>query len=181
MRKMMTLAVVLVMSVAAFAEAPALQYKMNDIDGKPVNLAERYAGKVVLMVNVASRCGYTPQYKGLEALYQKYKDQGLAIAGFPCNQFGKQEPGSSDDIKQFCEDNYDVDFDLYEKIEVNGDGAAPLYKHLTQADGQGKVKWNFEKFLIGRDGKVIRRYRSKVRPEQIADDIEKALAAGSGK
>jgi glutathione peroxidase len=178
---MISLVIVLMMTVTVFAEAPALQFKMNDINGKPVDLAERYAGKVVLMVNVASRCGYTPQYKGLEALHQKYADKGLAVAGFPCNQFGSQEPGSSDDIKKFCEDNYDVDFDLYEKIEVNGDGAAPLYQHLTKTDGQGAVKWNFEKFLIGRDGQVIRRYRSKVKPEQIADDIEKALAAGDGK
>lgn len=181
MRKLMGLVVVLMMGGMTFAEGPAIQFQMNDIDGKPVNLAERYAGKVVLMVNVASRCGYTPQYKGLEALYQKYSDKGLAVAGFPCNQFGGQEPGSSTDIKKFCEDNYDVDFDIYEKIEVNGDGAAPLYKYLTKTDGEGPIKWNFEKFLIGRDGQVIRRYRSKVKPEQIADDIEKALAAGDGK
>jgi len=178
MRKLMTLTAVLLMTTFAFAEYPALKYTMDNIDGEQVNLADKYGGQVVLAVNVASKCGYTKQYKGLQALHEKYADKGLAVLGFPCNQFGGQEPGSDEDIKQFCESKFDVTFDMFSKIEVNGDSAAPLYQHLKKADDGSDIKWNFEKFLIGRDGQVIKRYRSKVKPEQIAADIEKALAAG---
>jgi glutathione peroxidase len=166
--------------VAADKAASALNFTVKDIDGKDVNLAEKYKGKVLLIVNVASKCGYTKQYSGLEALNDKYADKGLAILGFPCNQFGGQEPGSEQDIKDFCKTNYDVSFDLFSKVDVNGDHAAPLYKYLTSEQApvvdKGPVKWNFEKFLVSREGKVIARYRSKVTPEEIARDIESELA-----
>jgi len=144
-----------------------LNHKMKSLAGKTVDL-EKYRGKVVLIVNVASHCGYTPQYEGLQALHEKYKDKGLAVLGFPCNQFGKQEPGNSEEIAEFCKQNYGVTFDMFEKIDVNGKNAAPLYKFLTSEKGAAKdpgdVKWNFEKFLIGRDGKVAARFRSKADP-----------------
>jgi glutathione peroxidase len=140
----------------------------------------QYQGKVVLIVNVASECGFTPQYKGLQALHAKYKDEGLAILGFPCNQFGAQEPGTSEEIASFCEENYGVDFDMFEKIDVNGKAAAPLYQYLTSAEAvgadAGPVKWNFEKFLIGRDGKVVKRYRSFTTPEALDDPVKAELA-----
>ncbi len=147
-------------------------------NGQSVNLADRM-GKVVLVVNTASKCGFTPQYKGLETLWQDYKDRGLDVIGFPCNQFGGQEPGSSDEIAQFCEVNFGVSFPLMKKIEVNGAGADPLYDWLKSEArgvfGTKKVKWNFTKFLIGRDGKVVRRYAPTVKPEKIAADIEGLL------
>ena len=158
----------------------ALSHTVKDIDGKDVDLS-KYHGKVVLIVNVASKCGYTPQYKGLQALHEEHADEGLAILGFPCNQFGGQEPGSEADVKEFCEENYGVKFDLFSKVDVNGENASPLFKYLTSDEvpvaDKGPVKWNFEKFLIGRDGKVIARFRSKDTPEQIEKAIEKALAA----
>lgn len=145
----------------------ALSFKMKKLDGKEVDLQD-YKGKVVLAVNVASRCGYTPQYADLQALYEEYKDKGLVILGFPCNQFGRQEPGSSKQIAQFCSKEYGVTFDMFEKVEVNGDGACDLYKHLTSTEtkpvAKGKVRWNFEKFLIGRDGQVAGRYNSGANP-----------------
>jgi glutathione peroxidase len=158
----------------------ALNFTMNSLDGKPVNLAEKYRGKVVLMVNVASKCGYTPQYKGLEALYEKYKDKGLVVLGFPANNFGEQEPGTNEEIAAFCEKNYGVTFDMFAKVSVKGDDICPLYKHLTTTtdladDQRGDVKWNFEKFLINRDGKVINRFRSKVAPE--SEEMAKAIEA----
>lgn len=160
--------------------AGALAFAVKDIAGKEVRLDEKYAGKMVLIVNVASRCGYTPQYKGLEELHEKYAEKGLAVLGFPCNQFGSQEPGTDEEIQKFCTSNYSVKFDLFDKIDVNGDKASPLYKYLTGKDApitdKGEVKWNFEKFLVGKDGQVIARYRSKVTPEQIRKDIEVALA-----
>ena len=167
-----------------FAEsAPAtgpLGYTVKDIDGKEVNLASKYGGKVVLIVNTASKCGYTKQYKGLQALHDKYAEQGLAILGFPCNQFGGQEPGSAQEIKDFCDAKFGVKFDLFAKIDVNGDAAAPLYKHLTSPDApvadRGPVKWNFEKFLVGKDGQLIGRYRSKTTPEDLDALIAEALA-----
>lgn len=158
----------------------ALDFTMNSIDGKPVKLS-KYLGKVVLIVNVASKCGHTPQYADLQALYEKYHDQGLEILGFPCNQFRGQEPGDAAQIKSFCQTNYGVTFDLFAKIDVNGPKAAPLYQYLTGPDvpieDQGKVKWNFEKFLIDRKGNVIARYRSKIKPssDEVIDDIEEAL------
>jgi glutathione peroxidase len=153
-------------------------FTVDDIHGKPVKL-DRYKGKVVLIVNTASKCGYTPQYQGLEALYEKYKGKGLEVLGFPCNQFGAQEPGGADEIASFCELNYGVKFPLFAKVDVNGDKAAPVYQYLKAAKpgllGIEAIKWNFTKFLIGRDGAVLARYAPKDTPESIAPDVEKAL------
>lgn len=155
---------------------PALAFEMENLDGKKVSL-DSYSGKVILVVNVASECGLTPQYEGLQGLYEKYKDKGLVILGFPCNQFGSQEPGTAVEIKSFCTKNYGVTFDMFAKIDVNGDKAAPFYKHLTSLDtkpkGSGKVGWNFEKFLIGRDGAVVARFAPTVAPD--ADDLVKQI------
>ncbi len=152
-----------------------LQFKMKSIDGKDVDLA-KYKGKVVLIVNVASECGYTPQYKGLQALHAKYGKEGLAVLGFPCNDFGAQEPGNEKQIKTFCEKNYAVTFDLFAKVNITT-SPSPLFKHLTSKDTNpnhaGPVRWNFEKFLIGRDGSIIDRFASDVDPE--GEDFEKAL------
>ena len=162
-------------------KAGLLDHKMNSLAGKPVDLSQ-YQGKVVLVVNVASKCGLTPQYEGLQQLHEKYKDKGLAVLGFPCNQFGKQEPGDAKQISEFCKQNYGVTFDMFEKIEVNGEKATALYKQLTSkevtAKDPGDVKWNFEKFLIGRDGKVVTRFRSKIEPtsEEMVKAIEAELA-----
>jgi glutathione peroxidase len=154
---------------------------MKAIDGKEVNLAKKYDGKVVLVVNVASQCGLTPQYEGLESLHKKYSKQGLVIVGFPCNQFGAQEPGSEAEILQFCRANYDVSFDLFSKIEVNGDNNAELYKRLTGEGAKfpGKISWNFEKFLIGRDGKVVARFAPRTEPDdpKLVRAIKKELVA----
>lgn len=162
-------------------EVPALlQRKMKGLDGEEVELG-KYAGRVLLVVNTASQCGYTPQYEGLQKLHEKYGEQGLSVVGFPCNQFGEQEPGGDLEIAKFCTDNYHVTFDMFSKVEVNGDGQCELYKELTAADvkpaGKGPVKWNFEKFLIDRDGKIIARFPSKVEPEseELTKAIEKAL------
>ena len=154
-------------------------FKATTLAGQPQDLAE-YAGKVVLVVNTASQCGFTPQYKGLEAIYEQYVDQGLVILGFPCDQFGHQEPGDSDEIGAFCEKNYGVTFPMFEKVDVNGDDAHPLYQWLKGEKGGvlgDRIKWNFTKFLIGRDGQVVKRYGSTTAPEKIASDIERALAA----
>jgi glutathione peroxidase len=160
-------------STAAEPAEKVLHAKMKSIDGKDVDLAQ-YQGKVVLIVNVASRCGYTPQYKGLEELYEKYKDQGFVILGFPCNQFGKQEPGTEAEIAQFCSANYGVTFPMFAKVEVNGPGACQLYKTLkSSASPKGDIKWNFEKFLINKNGEVVGRYLSKVKPE--GEDLRKAI------
>ena len=153
---------------------------VKDIDGKDATLAA-YKGKVVMIVNVASHCGYTPQYKNLEAVYQKYKDQGFVVLGFPCNQFGGQEPGTNEEIKQFCTSKYDVTFPLFDKIEVNGANRHPLYVALAGETSPfpGDIKWNFTKFLIGKDGKIINRFDSKVKPDspEATAAIEAALAA----
>lgn len=155
---------------------PALAFEMENLDGKKVSL-DTYSGKVILVVNVASECGLTPQYEALQGLYEKYKDKGLVILGFPCNQFGSQEPGTAAEIKSFCTKNYGVTFDMFAKIDVNGDKAAPFYKYLTSLDtkpkGSGKVGWNFEKFLIGRDGAVAARFAPTVAPD--ADDLVKQI------
>lgn len=163
------------------AKTPAvLDFHMNSLDGKPVDLS-RYHGKVVLIVNTASKCGATPQYAALQQLHEKYAKSGLAVLGFPCNQFGRQEPGTAQDISTFCTENYGVTFDLFEKIEVNGDGQAPLYKYLTSKDTNpehaGKVLWNFEKFLISRDGQIVARFRTGIEPDsdQVISAIEKEL------
>lgn len=164
----------------------ALSFKMKNLEGKEVDLA-KYQGKVVLIVNVASECGLTPQYEQLQALHKKYADKGLAIVGFPCNQFGKQEPGSATEIREFCTKNYGVSFDLFAKVDVNGDGACDLYKHLTALDvkpkGKGNVNWNFEKFLLDREGKVIARYDPKTKPdaEEVISVIERELGKSNKK
>ena len=153
-------------------------FSADTLQGQTQPLAT-YAGKVLLIVNTASQCGFTPQYAGLEALYQKYKDRGLIILGFPCNQFGAQEPGSADEIGAFCQKNYGVSFPMFAKIEVNGDNAHPLYQHLKKSApgvlGSEAIKWNFTKFLIDRNGQVVRRYAPTDTPEKIAEDIEKLL------
>ena len=154
-------------------------FTVSDIWGDPVPL-DRYKGEVLLIVNVASHCGFTPQYKGLEALQEKYHGRGFDVLGFPCNQFGAQEPGTHEEIQQFCETHYGVTFPLFAKIDVNGDNAAPLYKHLKNAKkgllGTEAIKWNFTKFLVDRKGAVIARYAPNDTPESIAGDIEKALS-----
>jgi glutathione peroxidase len=153
-------------------------FPLTTIDGQHRSLAD-HRGQVLLIVNVASRCGFTPQYTGLEALYRRYKDRGFAVLGFPCDQFGHQEPGDEAEIRQFCSLNYDVTFPLFAKIEVNGPKADPLWTHLKKAQtgllGSTAIKWNFTKFLVGRDGEVIRRYAPADTPEQIGKDIEKFL------
>ena len=153
-------------------------FSVDDIHGKPVKL-DRYKGKVVLVVNTASKCGFTPQYKGLEALYRKYHDQGLEVLGFPCNQFGAQEPGSESEIEQFCEVNYGVTFPMFAKVDVNGDDASPLFKHLKSAKkgilGSEAIKWNFTKFLVDRDGNVVERYAPKTEPKELENDVRTLL------
>lgn len=150
------------------AVSPVLDRTMTTLSGQQVNLAKKYQGKVVLIVNTASKCGYTPQYAGLQKIYEKFHPQGLVVLGFPCNQFGHQAPGDSTHIRQFCTQNYGVTFDMFAKIKVNGPQAAPLYQYLTSKKtplkDQGPIKWNFEKFLIGRNGQLIARYRSAVKP-----------------
>lgn len=161
---------------------PLHDISLTTLDGHPTTLGE-YAGKVLLIVNVASKCGFTPQYEGLQALYQRYADQGLVVLGFPCNQFLFQEPGDPSQIQSFCSTTYGVTFPLFEKLKVRGRGQHPLYKELVTAkDAGGKagaVKWNFEKFLIGRDGEIAGRFRTKVTPDdpQLIAAIEAALAA----
>ena len=139
-----------------------------------------YKGKVLLVVNTASKCGFTPQFKGLEEMYEKYRDQGLEILGFPCNQFGNQDPGSNEEITEFCQLNYGVSFPMFGKIEVNGSGTDPLYEHLKAeapgALGTKRIKWNFTKFLVDASGNVVRRYAPVDKPEAIAKDIEALLA-----
>ncbi|CAB1274738.1 glutathione peroxidase [Candidatus Nitrosacidococcus tergens] len=153
-------------------------YEVATIDGQHKSL-EEYQGKVLLIVNTASKCGFTPQYKGLEALYQQYKNQGLEILGFPCNQFGHQEPGNETEIQAFCSSTYDVSFPLFSKIEVNGNHAHPLYQYLKDEQsgilGSKKIKWNFTKFLVDRAGKVVKRYAPTNTPESIKKDIEQLL------
>ena len=147
-------------------------------NGETLKLAD-LKGSKILLVNTASKCGFTPQYDGLEAVYQKYKDRGFEVLGFPCNQFGNQEPGNADEIEQFCKLNYGVTFPLMEKVEVNGDDASPLFDWMKEEAkglfGSTSIKWNFTKFLIDRDGNVVRRYAPNDRPERIAKDIEKLL------
>jgi glutathione peroxidase len=155
-------------------------FEARQRDGTTVPLA-RYRGQVLLIVNTASACGFTPQFAGLESLHRRYAAQGLAVLGFPCNQFGAQDPGGNDEIAQFCQVNYGVSFPMLAKIEVKGAGADPLYRWLTHEKrgilGTPSIKWNFTKFLVGKDGRVMRRYAPSTKPEALARDIEAALAA----
>lgn len=157
-----------------------LNHQMPLLSGEVKDLND-YKGKVVLIVNTASKCGFTPQYEGLEAVYKKYEDKGLVILGFPCNQFGEQEKGSDQEIAGFCQKNYGVSFPMFSKIEVNGESAAPLYNDLKDNApgilGTKSIKWNFTKFLIGKDGQVIDRYAPTTKPGALEKDIEKALSA----
>ncbi len=152
-------------------------YTVKDINGQEISLSQ-YKGKYLLIVNVASKCGFTPQYKGLEELFEELKDH-VVVLGFPCNQFGSQEPGDSDEIKNFCGLTYDVKFPLFEKIDVNGDNAAPLYQFLKKERpgllGTEAIKWNFTKFLVNRDGQVVKRYAPTDKPEDIKKDLSKLL------
>lgn len=147
---------------------------VKDMEGKDVNLSD-YKGKVLLIVNVASKCGYTPQYEGLEAIYNKYKDKGFEILAFPCNDFGGQEPGTNEEIKTFCSSKYNVTFKLFDKIKVLGDERSPLYARLinNNVTEKGDVKWNFEKFLVDKNGNIVSRFRSKVKPE--SEEVTKAI------
>lgn len=153
-------------------------FSVKDIRGNDLDFSS-YRGKVLLIVNTASQCGFTPQFAGLEALYQKYKDQGLVVVGFPCNQFGQQDPGSASEIAQFCQINYGVTFPMMAKVDVNGLDASPLWVWLKQSAsgvlGTEAIKWNFTKFLVGGDGKVIDRYGSVIKPQSLEADIEAAL------
>ena len=176
------MATLLTATVSADTPAPAsLQaIPLKDIDGKATSLKD-YAGKVLLVVNVASKCGYTPQYEGLEALHQKFATKGFSVLGFPCNDFGAQEPGTAAEIKTFCSTKYKVTFPLFEKLHVKGKEQHPLYAALTGASSPapGDVKWNFGKFLIGKDGKILKRWDSGTKPDdkELTDAIEAALSA----
>jgi len=156
----------------------AYDFAANSLDGKPRSLNE-FSGKVLLIVNTASKCGFTPQYEGLEKLFQKYHPQGLEVLGFPCNQFGAQEPGAASEIGAFCQKNYGVSFPMFEKIDVNGDAAHPLYRWLKESApgllGTEGIKWNFTKFLVDRSGKVVGRFAPTTKPEDLDQDIAKLL------
>jgi glutathione peroxidase len=175
------IALALMVSMASKAEEPNLySVPLKDINGKPTTL-KPYAGKVLLIVNVASLCGNTPQYKGLEALWRQYKDQGLVVLGFPCNDFGEQEPGSNSEIKTFCSSNYQVTFPMFDKLHVKGPEQNPLYAELCgeKSPFPGLVQWNFGKFLIGRDGRIVARFEPEVEPEtnEVTAAVKAALAA----
>jgi glutathione peroxidase len=157
----------------------AFDFVADDIEGRPRPLDD-FRGQVLLVVNVASQCGFTPQYEGLEQLWRQHREEGFAVLGFPCDQFGHQEPGDEAEIASFCKLNYDVGFPMFAKVEVNGDGAHPFWRWLKDQKpgllGSEAIKWNFTKFLVGRDGRVIKRYAPTDKPESLAGDIEKALA-----
>jgi len=162
-------------ATAMLAASNVHDFTLQSIDGKATPLSS-YKGKVLLLVNVASKCGYTPQYTGLESLYEKYKDKGLVVVGIPANNFGAQEPGTNDEIKTFCTRNYNVTFPMMSKVSVKGGDQAPLYDYLTKQAGD--VKWNFTKFLVGKDGRVITKFDSPVKPDapELTSAVEKALA-----
>lgn len=149
------------------------EFSVKDIDHQEISL-EKFKGKTLLIVNVASRCGFTPQYTGLQSLYEKYKDKGFEILAFPCNQFGSQEKGTNDEIKEFCSSEYNVSFTLFDKIEVIGDNASPLFKKLTQVSGR-EIQWNFTKYLINKDGDFVRGFGTQKKPEEIEEHIIKIL------
>jgi glutathione peroxidase len=176
----------LIIAACGFAEdkkvTKPLDFTMKDIDGKEVNLAKKYDGKVVLLVNVASKCGLTPQYKELEKLHEKYSEKGLRVVGIPANNFGKQEPGTESEIKEFCSTKYGVKFDMLSKISVKGDDIHPMYKFLTSKETNpkfpGDITWNFEKFLVDKNGQVVARFTPKTTPDdkKVVETIEKELA-----
>ena len=181
MRRLLALLAVFTALAHAQPEEPTVtiyDFSAKKISGKEVSLSA-YRGKVLLIVNTASKCGFTPQYEGLEALYQKYADQEFMILGFPCNQFSEQEPGSNEEIANFCRVNYGVTFDMFAKIEVNGDNAHPLYRYLKKEApglfGSESIKWNFTKFLIDRDGNVVERYAPSTKPASLEEAVEKLL------
>jgi glutathione peroxidase len=180
MKSVLFLGALLTCVLVQAALAPVYSIKMKSLEGKPFSLAD-YKGNVVLLVNVASQCGFTPQYKGLQALQDKYKGNGFTVVGVPCNDFGAQEPGTSEEIRKFCTEKYNVTFPLTEKVHVKGAEQHPLYARLTGKDSEypGDIKWNFGKFVIGRDGKILNRFDSKVTPEspELTGAIEAALAA----
>lgn len=180
MKPFFVLAILLVMNVLALEAASVHQIAVKDIDGKETSLGA-YKGKVLLIVNVASKCGLTPQYKALEDIHEKYKDKGFSVLAFPCNQFMGQEPGTNEQIKQFCSSKYNVTFPLFDKIEVNGPNRHPLYTALAGKDSPfpGNIKWNFGKFLISRDGTIIKRFEPTTKPDapEVTAAIEAALAA----
>src|SRR6202142_4520969 len=172
--------VLLIMATSLFAASGIYGFTLNSIDGKPAPRAD-YKGKVVLVVNVASQCGYTPQYTALESIYEKYKDQGFVILGFPANNFGAQEPGTNEEIKTFCSRKYNVTFPMYGKVSVKGDDQTPLYQYLTKQTGPsiaGDIKWNFTKFLVDRNGNVVERFESAVTPDskEVVSAVEKQLS-----
>jgi glutathione peroxidase len=170
------------LSVNLYAQEKSMQeiydFKVKTIEGKETTL-EAYKGKVMLIVNVASKCGYTPQYDGLEALYRKYKEQGLVVLGFPCNQFGSQEPGSEEEIQNFCRVNFGVTFPMFSKINVNGEETHPLYRYLKSEQpgilGTEAIKWNFTKFLVDKEGNVVERFGSSTKPVELEEKIEALL------
>jgi glutathione peroxidase len=180
--KTITVLTALMIVQAALAESKSSLYDipLKDINDKATSLKE-YKGNVLLVVNVASQCGLTPQYKALEAVHRKYKDKGLTVLGFPCNDFGSQEPGSHEEIKAFCSKNYNVTFPLYAKLHVKGTDQHPLYSALTGKDSPfpGDIKWNFGKFLIGKDGKILKRFEPQTKPDapEVIEAVEAALAA----
>jgi len=167
-------------TLLAAGQRSVYEFSLNSIDGKPTPLAD-LRGKVVLLVNVASRCGYTPQYTALQSIYEKYKDQGFVIVGIPANNFGAQEPGTNQEIKTFCSSNYHVTFPMMSKVSVKGDDITPLYRFLTDRDVHpqtgGEIQWNFTKFLVGRDGRILARFEPDITPDaaQVTSAIEKAL------
>ena len=178
-RHFLFLGLVLLMTGTTFAASNVYDFTLPNIDGKPMPLAD-FKGKVVLMVNVASQCGYTPQYTALEAIYEKYKTQSFVIVGFPANNFGAQEPGTNEEIKTFCTRKYSVTFPMYSKVSVKGDDQTPLYQYLTKdtpAGISGDIKWNFTKFLVDRKGNVVQRFESKITPDspEVTSAIEKQL------
>jgi glutathione peroxidase len=173
------LALVMLMATGSFAASNLYDYTLPSIDGQPLPLST-FKGKVLLIVNVASKCGYTPQYEALEAVYEKYKNQGFVIAGFPANNFGGQEPGTNSEIKTFCSRTYKVSFPMYSKISVKGSDQAPIYEYLTKETPKpiaGDIKWNFTKFLVDRQGHVVARFESAVTPDspELVSAIEKLL------
>jgi len=179
MKKLIT-SLAALLAAATMIASPIQDISVKDIDGKDTSL-KAFDGKVVLIVNVASKCGYTPQYKGLETVHKKYKDQGFSVVGFPCNDFGRQEPGTATEIKEFCSATYSVTFPLMEKVHVKGTEQHPIYAALTGKDSPfpGEVKWNFGKFLLGKDGKILKRWDSGAEPTsaEVTKAIEEALKA----